>query len=303
MLIAFDRRGWGRRGGLKPAAHTPRVPGGEWHDLATHLHATAAKAKARADKFGAGDLAYLAGLIHDYGKFNPAFQKYLRDAVAGRSAKSVQHAVHGALLARDSGVPWVMQPIYGHHSQMPSGNDIKEAFANPETLQAYEKVRIAAEASGWKFNPPSSLDHPDFDLRGEMLLRMVFSCLVDSDYIDTEKHFDPERSKARTLGPSPSVLLPVLLASQEKIMLGKTGTVNEARREVYKYSLEVAKMERGVFRLSAPTGAGKTRSAMIFGLMHVVEHNLDRVIFAVPYLSITDQTASVPGVYSGTRPC
>ena|SRR5215208_7783264 len=204
MLMAFDRRGWGRRGGLKPAAHTPRVPGGEWHDLATHLHATAAKAKARADKFGAGDLAYLAGLIHDYGKFNPAFQKYLRDAVAGRSAKSVQHAVHGALLARDSGVPWVMQPIYGHHSQMPSGNDIKEAFANPETLQAYEKVRIAAEASGWKFNPPSSLDHPDFDLRGEMLLRMVFSCLVDSDYIDTEKHFDPERSKARTLGPSPS---------------------------------------------------------------------------------------------------
>ena len=134
MLMAFDRRGWGRRGGLKPAAHTPRVPGGEWHDLATHLHATAAKAKARADKFGAGDLAYLAGLIHDYEKFNPAFQKYLRDAVAGRSAKRVQHAVHGALLARDSAVPWVMQPIYGHHSQMPSGNDIKEAFANAQSL-------------------------------------------------------------------------------------------------------------------------------------------------------------------------
>jgi CRISPR-associated endonuclease/helicase Cas3 len=64
-----------------------------WHDLATHLHATAAQAKARAEKFGAGDLAYLAGLWHDLGKYNPAFQQYLIDAYEGRATTGAPHAV------------------------------------------------------------------------------------------------------------------------------------------------------------------------------------------------------------------
>jgi len=104
---------------LQPAAHTPRVPGGEWHDLATHLHETAAKAKVRADKFGAGDLAYLAGLWHDLGKYNPAFQQYLIDVHEGREATSTPHAIYGALLAAGQGLPELEQVIAGHHTGMP----------------------------------------------------------------------------------------------------------------------------------------------------------------------------------------
>ncbi len=121
---------------------------------------------------------------------------------------------------------------------------------------------------------------------------MVFSALVDADFIDTEAHFDPERAAQRIPAPGPSEL-PVLLEAQEAIMRGAVGPVNEVRREVYGHCLEAANGPPGVFRLSVPTGGGKTRSALAFGLKHAVEHGMDRVIFAVPYSTITDQTAQV----------
>jgi CRISPR-associated endonuclease/helicase Cas3 len=176
---------------------------------------------------------------------------------------------------------------------MPSPAKLQEAFADPETNETYERVKAAAAESGWEFKPERVPEQPSVDLAGEMLLRMVFSALVDADYQDTEAHFDPERSAARTPAPGPSVLFPILLGAQESVMAGAAGTVNEVRREVYEYCLLAASLEQGIFRLSAPTGAGKTRSALTFGLAHGVEHGMDRVIFAVPYLTITDQVAQV----------
>jgi len=126
-----------------------------------------------------------------------------------------------------------------------------------------------------------------------MLLRMAFSCLVDADYVDTERHFDPQRAAMRVPPSRAGDLLPLLLVDQERIMLGKVGAVNAVRREVYGHCLSTATESPGVYRLVAPTGAGKTRSALAFGLRHAVEHHLERVIFAVPYLSITDQVAHV----------
>ena len=76
-------------------------------------------------------------------------------------------------------------------------------------------------------------------------------------------------------------------------MVGKVGAVNDVRREVYGHCLSTATGSPGVYRLVAPTGAGKTRSALAFGLRHAVEHHLERVVFAVPYLSITDQVSLV----------
>jgi CRISPR-associated endonuclease/helicase Cas3 len=274
---------------LHPAAHTPRVPGGEWHDLATHLHATAAKAKARADKFGAGNLAYLAGLWHDLGKYNPAFQQYLIDSHEGREVTSTLHAIYGALWAAGQGLPELEQVIAGHHTGMPSLADIDNAFSDPAIRLTYENVMtVAPEVEDAISTPKVSRD-----LRGEMLLRMVFSCLVDADYVDTERHFDPERAAMRVPPSRPGDLLPLLLVDQERIMLGKVGAVNAVRREVYGHCLSTATESPGVYRLVAPTGAGKTRSALAFGLRHAVEHHLERVVFAVPYLSITDQVAHV----------
>ena len=104
-------------------AHTP-VADGPWHDLVSHLQQTAVRAQENAAKFGAGELARLAGLWHDVGKFNPEFQTYLKDCheaeVAGRTAPrggSVPHAVYGAILAAEHGAEaaeWLVPVIYGH---------------------------------------------------------------------------------------------------------------------------------------------------------------------------------------------
>jgi CRISPR-associated endonuclease/helicase Cas3 len=254
-----------------------------------HLSATAKLASQHAAKFGAGEIAYVAGLLHDLGKYNPAFQQYLIDAHAGREAISVPHAVYGALAAFEQEVPELAQVIFGHHAGMPSVAGLQEAFANPETIETYQQVKEAANgvAGGGASSGVA------VDLHGEMLLRMVFSALVDSDYIDTERHFDPGRAGRRTPGPRVAQLLPELLASQKRIMSGKTGAVNEVRKEVYESCLEAAKLPRGVFRLVAPTGAGKTRSALAFALSHAVQWSMDRVIYAVPFLTVTDQVGGV----------
>lgn len=97
-------------------AHTPRPGSDRWHILSEHLQGVARLARQRAEKFGTGDLAYAAGLIHDLGKFNPAFQQRLRDLHANREANKVQHAVFGALYALDHGMPQLFQMLAGHHS-------------------------------------------------------------------------------------------------------------------------------------------------------------------------------------------
>jgi CRISPR-associated endonuclease/helicase Cas3 len=212
---------------MKAVAHTPREPGGEWHDLAAHLSATANEASTRAVKFGAGDLAYLAGLLHDYGKYNPDFQQYLQDAHAGREAARTPHAVFGAMLAAERGIPELGQIIAGHHGQMPSRGSLDNDFKDPAIRDTYERIKVAAADSGWGLK--LSKEHGSGGrgtLEGhalEMLLRMVFSTLVDSDYLDTERHFDPDRSTQRTEGVRPGDLLPMLLTDQERIMARKGG--------------------------------------------------------------------------------
>jgi CRISPR-associated endonuclease/helicase Cas3 len=192
-------------------------------------------------------------------------------------------------LAAGQGLPELEQVIAGHHTGMPSLADIGSAFGDPAIRLTYENVRAEAP----EVEDATSTTKVSRDLRGEMLLRMVFSCLVDADYVDTEHHFDPERAAMRVPPPGPGDLLPLLLADQERVMLGKVGAVNAVRREVYGHCLSTATESPGVYRLVAPTGAGKTRSALAFGLRHAVEHHLGRVIFAVPYMSITDQVAHV----------
>ncbi len=287
-------------------AHTP-VNGGPWHDLVEHLECTAERAGENAAKFGAGGLARLAGLWHDLGKFNPAFQKYLKDCheadLAGKKAPrggSVPHAVYGAVLAGES-VQALAAVIHGHHAGLPNRAKYLDALKQGDTLAKYKEVLpIAREAvEGLRFDGDARTlfaDPPRDEFQMEVLQRMLFSALVDADFLDTEKHFDPEAAKTRGSGVSAREMWEVLRRDQASLMAGPRSDetlVNAVRREVYEYCVAAAEGPQGVFRLGVPTGGGKTRSGLAFALRHVAEHGLDRVIIAVPYTSIIEQTADV----------
>ncbi len=288
-------------------AHTPGEAG-VWHDLVRHLKRTAVRARRNGAKFGAGELACLAGLWHDIGKFNPEFQDYLRRCEkakregASAPAKGTPHAIYGAMLASEKNVTeaveWLVPVIYGHHAGLPDHDRYSQALQNTEFRKAYELVLPVAEASVEGIGDTTGRDlvvRPPMDRHQlEVFIRMVFSALVDADFLDTEKHFEPEAVEHRKNEVVVGDLW-LVLEDEQKRLLSKARTkptkVNEVRREVYEACVEAAESSPGVFRLSVPTGGGKTRSGLSFALWHAVRHRMDRVIVAAPYTSILDQTA------------
>jgi CRISPR-associated helicase Cas3 len=124
---------------------------------------------------------------------------------------------------------------------------------------------------------------------------MVFSCLVDADYIDTERFMAPEKSSLRK--PAlPASALSELFEPKLKELLShdvEGKRVNAARREVLNACLEKGKASSGFFTLTAPTGSGKTLSSLAFALMQAVHQGKKRIIYALPFTTITKQNADV----------
>jgi CRISPR-associated endonuclease/helicase Cas3 len=129
---------------------------------------------------------------------------------------------------------------------------------------------------------------------------MLFSALVDADYLDTELHFDPQRSSLRTGALPLETLWARFQADQARISGRSDDVLSRARHEIYEGCLAAADHAPGFFRLTVPTGGGKTRAVMGFGLRHALRHGLRRVVVAVPFISITEQTADVyRGIFGG----
>jgi CRISPR-associated endonuclease/helicase Cas3 len=281
-------------------AHTPPKDTDTWHELKQHLGKVAKLAEQFADKFQAGQLGYYAGLWHDLGKYNPEFQKYLEQCSVGdKHAKSVPHALYGAKLAFQL-LPPLAPIIYGHHAGLPETSKLRSSVANPDRETDYLASLQAAEADGIKLT--ADLDSKEIlsefkePLSYELFIRLLFSCLLDADYLDTESHFDIQQSLLRKPAATVSELWKKLENSQKQLLVN-TATeqtdVNRIRAEVYQYCIDRAEEDRGVFRLAVPTGGGKTRSGLAFALKHAVKHKIDRVIIAVPYTSIIEQTVGV----------
>lgn len=291
---------------MKPqfAAHTPPKDSEIWHDLKHHLNKVAARAKKIADKFSAGELGYYAGLWHDLGKYNPAFQKYLEQCEAASRSQDteprdrVPHAIYGAKLAIEQFEPLALL-IAGHHTglQTPGklGNDLENRVdpADYQTiLQNAVSEALDLQISTIAAQQLAALFQDEHSY--ELLLRLLFSCLVDADFLDTETHFDPEMATKRGSQISATELWQTLQTAQNKLLKQASNTtVNQVRSQVYQACLDAAQLAPGVFRLAVPTGGGKTRSGLAFALAHAVQHGLDRVIVAVPYTSIIEQTVEV----------
>jgi CRISPR-associated endonuclease/helicase Cas3 len=158
-------------------------------------------ARAFADRFRAGELAYYAGLWHDMGKFHPQFQAYLQACAQGKRAQPHPHARYGAAYAARHCPPLAF-PIMGHHAGMPDKSDLKARLQQVADLAPSRAARVAERCPRLRHAQvqfPNWLQQND-PLQAEMLVRMLFSCLVDADFLDTEAHFAPQRAAQRPQG-------------------------------------------------------------------------------------------------------
>ncbi|WP_254509347.1 CRISPR-associated endonuclease Cas3'' [Anatilimnocola floriformis] len=292
--------------GRKFFAHTlPCRPPEEWESLHVHLREVAELAERFASNLNASEWGRLAGLWHDLGKFNPAFQAYLqytnssddghKEELKGR----IDHSTFGAQFAVRQ-TPQLGRLlaycIAGHHAGLPDNvrddsgleHRLKKVFDFDFADKDFASQLPAPELKGG-----GGRQHPGFTIA--FFVRMIFSCLVDADFLCTERFMSPERSAFRPdCLPAPAELLMRLndfLAKKEKT--ADPTPVNEIRRQVLTACRQKAAFAPGFFSLNVPTGGGKTLSSLAFALTHAAAHNLPRVIYAIPFTSIIEQTADI----------
>lgn len=285
-----------------------RREGDGWipHDLDEHLREVGKRAEMYASFFGSGDWARVAGLWHDLGKYSEAFQQRIRsvsgydahlEGKVGRvdhSTAGAQHAikqfgVHGRILA---------YLIAGHHAGLPDwysaetgGAALKARLADPGHLQRIADKPVPDEIFSQPTKPTSTLLGKG---KGFALwVRMLFSCLVDADFLDTEAFMEPDKAAQRRETLTIKEMLSHFNAHmQKKFGEVERHSVNRVRAHVLQQCRDKASEAPGIFSLTVPTGGGKTLSSLAFALEHAERHGKRRVIYAIPYTSIIEQTAN-----------
>ena len=233
---------------------------------------------------------YLAGLWHDLGKFDERFQARLRGELprANHSTAGAQHAARalpgiGQLLA---------YLISGHHAGLANfigGDSSLHARLSGEDFLAALPDEAHAALAKCKLTLPLRTKH--FKAHATFT-RLLFSCLVDADFLATEAFMNKAQADRRPAWPD-NILLHMERALTERYE--KFGTpefdIDQRRAIVHADCLAAAEREPGLFTLTVPTGGGKTLASLAFALKHARLHGLRRVIFVVPYTSIIEQNA------------
>ena len=311
---------------MEYVAHVRRKDNGEWgepHGLEKHIQSVAALAGEFASAFGNEDWGHVAGLWHDLGKYKPAFQEYIRK-VSGYENENgdeggpgkVDHSIVGAIWAHSRSAeifPDIGRVlgylIAGHHAGLPDwAHEIGIGGALHDRLKDTSHIENALQG-----NPPRCLldidlpstmpggipPNPDqVESMGEQMhlwIRLLFSCLVDADFLDTESYMDQGKASARALYKDSSEISE-LKGSLDAYMSEKAknagdSLVNRVRAEVLAECRAHATLAPGLFSLTVPTGGGKTLSSMAFALEHAIRFGKRRIIIVIPYTSIIEQTA------------
>ena len=284
-------------------AHT--ASDGRLQTVMEHAVGTAQTAQETASVFGFGDAAYAAGLFHDVGKYSPAFQARLENSREKyeHSSAGMQLFAERAARSRSSADMLLAYMIAGHHTGLPDKGN-KTDTEDSDTFMAKMKRRAVlkrdfdaylAELGGLPSIhelPAAFAPKRDDWYSYQFLGRMLFSALVDADFLDTEA-FMSNSKIVRDSGESFDTLRHRFECHMKQNFSEKSGTLNKNRSKILADCRRAALLEKGIYRLTVPTGGGKTLSSMAFALEHLQTHSMKRIIYVIPYISIIRQTVDV----------
>ena len=282
----------------------------DWQTLEAHLQGVASLAEEFAAVFGASEWGRLSGTYHDIGKGTLSWQAYLRyanDIIDDFSRHYSGHPNHSAV-----GAQWLYKHseqagkllaycIAGHHGGLPNWVDSVSVGLVEKLSEGTPEISFSLSTPNLPQNLPlANIEGERFGFQLQFFVRMLFSCLVDADYLDTEKALDEEKEKLRstysTLGTLQEKFwcnLKRLQRSAAEIKDENQRYVNRQREKVLEDCLRASEWEPGLFSLTVPTGGSKTLSSMAFALNHAILKRKRRIIYVVPFTSIIEQNAKV----------
>ncbi len=260
--------------------------------LKDHLENVSRYAECFANDFDAGEIGALLGLVHDFGKYQAKFQERIRN----KSVK-VDHASAGAKVLADTFLEmgWLHgMVVAGHHTGLKdsgNGNNMGDTtYAarmnnyQGETIDFEKEITLPSSLILKKFN----YDRENWSFAFATYFKMLFSCLVDADWTDTEEYVTDVKREGISY-----TIDELLRKVNAGIPVNNGSPLNNIRAEILQDCRLAAKSEQGLFTLTVPTGGGKTLSSLAFALEHARKNNLKRVIYVIPYTSIIEQNADV----------
>lgn len=271
----------------------------DWQSLVDHLSAVGELAADFANGFGCREYGRVAGLLHDLGKYTDRFQR----RISGEGGP-VDHATAGAQVAASR---WkqahllISYAIAGHHAGLANGlyrdnqtiSDLKARLAKQDLEPLSERWRQEIMLPDVLPDPPLTLVREQIGFQSAFLIRMLFSCLVDADYLDTEAFYARVAGNPTVRGKHPTLLELQAKLKAHLATLPLEGPVNERRSHILNHAVGQAVEKPGLFSLTVPTGGGKTLTSLAFALQHALQHGMTRIIYVIPYTSIVEQNAAV----------
>ena len=274
-----------------------------WHIQSNeeHLKGVATLAEGFANEFGMGSWGRVLGLLHDKGKERKAFQNYIRQNSGLQPELHItgehNHAFVGGLLAKQlygkGSESLLCNQIMSHHSGLHDYCSIEKELSDEIPSEINKNVdKVALNRPPFSFTPIEGCKGMTSD--ANHLSRMLFSCLVDADYLDTESFMDEKSSRMRKSNVKLKSLLPLLEQHVEALQQNAEATeVNTIRKQVHERCVGMSDTNKGFYSLTVPTGGGKTLSSLVWAMKHAVHNGMKRIIIAIPYTSIIVQTASI----------
>ncbi|HQF63534.1 MAG TPA: CRISPR-associated helicase Cas3' [Anaerolineaceae bacterium] len=273
-----------------------------WQPLIDHLQNTAQMAFEFGRNAGVAELAYIAGILHDLGKYSPEFQARLEG-----SKQRVDHSTAGAielckLFRNTPQEPLAVLLAYciaGHHTglldygspaDLPDDGTLSGRLNAP--VKDYSSYQSDLAQCSIKFPERLNIrplqNHWGFSFA--FLTRMIFSALVDADFQETEAFM---RGQVTRGGHESIPILCDRLNAFLSQFDNPQREIDRVRTETLHACISKAALDQGFFTLTVPTGGGKTLASLAFALNHAVQHGLQRIIYVIPFTTIIEQNAGV----------